>query len=182
LKFLHAYAYYIEQKVRGIWRPKMADSINLDEVAGCSCLRARRAARQLTRLYDAALQPTGLTVNQLGLLAKLLGARKRGLNGLPVGSLAELVGMHFSTLNRDLKPLIKQGLFGDRSNPNDRRVREVFITEKGQARLGEAIPAWRRAQLHVREMLGHEVMLSLNALLDLVGAKITPLPGGAKNS
>ena len=181
MKFLHAYAYYIEQKSQKNLAPEDG-SFDLDEVAGCSCLRARCAARQLTRLYDAALQPTGLTVNQLGLLAKLLGARKRGLNGLPVGSLAELVGMHFSTLNRDLKPLIQHTLFGDRSNPNDRRVREVFITEKRQARLGEAIPAWRRAQLHVREMLGHEVMLSLNALLDLVGAKITPLLGGTKNS
>lgn len=152
----------------------MADSINLDEVAGCSCLRARRAARQLTRLYDAELQPTGLTVNQLGLLAKLLGARRRGLSGLSVGSLAELVGMHFSTLNRDIKPLIKRGLLDDRAHASDRRIREVFITEKGQARLSEAIPAWRRAQLHVRDVLGHEVSLSLNALLDLVNAKITP--------
>jgi DNA-binding MarR family transcriptional regulator len=157
----------------------IADSINLDEVAGCTCLRARRASRQLTRLYDSALQPTGLTVNQLGLLAKLLGAKRRGLRGVPVGSLAELVGMHFSTLNRDIKPLIKHGLLSERSNPNDRRVREVFITEKGQARLGEAMPAWRRAQLHVRDELGHEVTLSLNALLDLVNAKMTSLQGGA---
>ena len=151
-----------------------AKSINLDEVASCTCLRARRAARQLTRLYDAELQPTGLTVNQLGLLAKLLGARRRGLGGLRLGALAELVGMHFSTLNRDIKPLIKQGLLSDRANPDDRRIREVFITEIGQARLKEAIPAWRRAQLHVRDVLGHEISLSLNALLDLVNAKVTP--------
>jgi DNA-binding MarR family transcriptional regulator len=156
------------------------DSINLDEVGGCTCLRARRAARYLTRLYDAELQPTGLTVNQLGLLAKLLGAKRRGLSGLPVGSLAELVGMHFSTLNRNIKPLIRQGLLNDRSSSNDGRVREVFITEKGQARLRDAIPAWRRAQLDVHDALGHEVMLSLNALLDLVNAKIAPLPGGVR--
>jgi len=150
-----------------------ADSINLDEVAGCTCLRARRAARQLTRPYDAELQPTGLTVNQLSLLAKLPGARRRGLEGLRLGSLAELVGMHFPTLNRDVKPLISRGLLGDRANPNDRRIREVFITETGHARLGEAISAWRRAPLHVRDVLGHAVLLSLNAFLDLVNAKVT---------
>jgi DNA-binding MarR family transcriptional regulator len=80
--------------------------------------------------------------------------------------------MHFSTLNRDIKPLIKQGLLSDRANPKDRRIREVFITETGQTRLRDAIPAWRRAQLHVHDALGHEVSLSLNALLDLVNAKI----------
>jgi len=170
---LHVYAYYCLQPMQEDLQAMTAESINLDEVAGCSCLRARRAARQLTRLYDAELQPTGLTVNQLGLLAKLLGARRRGLGGLRLGSLAELVGMHFSTLNRDVKPLIKQGLLSDRANPNDRRIREVFITETGQARLRDAIPAWRRAQLHVHDVLGHEVSLSLNALLDLVSAKIT---------
>lgn len=159
-----------------------ADPINLDEVAGCTCLRARRTARQLTRLYDAELQPTGITANQIGLLAKLLGAKRRGLSGLPVGALAELVGMHFSTVNRDLKPLIRRGLLNDRASPKDGRIREVFITEKGQAKLAEAIPAWRRAQLHVRDVLGHEISLSLNALLDLVNAKVIPPQGGRDGS
>jgi DNA-binding MarR family transcriptional regulator len=158
----------------------VADAINLDEVASCTCLRARRAARQFTRLYDVLLQPAGLTANQVGLLAKLLGAKRRGQGGVPLGFLAELVGMHFSTVNRDIKPLITQGLLGDRPNPKDRRIREVFITEKGIARLGKAIPAWRHAQLRVRDALGHEVMLSLNALLDLANTKIAPERRGNK--
>ena len=158
----------------------MADIINLDEVANCTCLRARRAARQLTRLYDGMLQPAGITANQVGLLAKLLGAKRRGLGGMPLGLLAELVGMHFSTLNRDIKPLIKRGLLGDRPNAKDRRIREVFITERGIARLAQAIPVWRRAQMQVRDALGHEVMLSLNALLDLANEKIAYDGKGSK--
>jgi len=150
----------------------MADLIDLDEVAGCTCLRARRAARQLSRLYDGALEPAGLTVNQLGLLAKLLGATMRNPNGIAIGALAELVGMHPSTLNRDINPLKKRGFVGDGRDPHDRRARAVFITKKGRNKLREAIPAWRCAQARVQEQLGHEVMLSLNALLDLACAKV----------
>jgi DNA-binding MarR family transcriptional regulator len=150
----------------------MSDSIDLDEVSGCTCLRARRAARQLSRLYDSALEPAGITVNQLGLLAKLLGARRRGLSSLSIGALAERVGMHYTTLNRNLKPLKKHGLVIDALDRSDRRIRTVSITEKGRAKLAEAIPAWRRAQANVQDALGYEVMLSLNALLDLACAKV----------
>jgi len=150
----------------------MGDSINLEEVFGCTCLHARRAARQLTRLYDALLEPAGVTANQLGLLAKLFGAMMHGLNGLSIGSLANRVGMHPSTLNRDIKPLKVKGFIAETKDPTDRRVRAVYITAKGESKLRESIPLWRRAQAQVQDELGHEVVLSLNALLDLVSAKI----------
>jgi DNA-binding MarR family transcriptional regulator len=150
----------------------MADVIDLDEVSNCTCLRARRAARQLSRIYDGALASAGITVNQLGLLAKLHGATTRAPNGVSIGTLADLVGMHPSTLNRDLKPLREQGFLRDAVDPNDRRARAVFITKKGQAKLRQAIPAWRRAQAHLQEVLGQEVTLSLNGLLDLAYAKL----------
>jgi DNA-binding MarR family transcriptional regulator len=150
----------------------MADPIDLQEVSSCTCLRARRAARHLTRLYDSALESVGITANQLGLLAKLLGAAMRGQSSLSVGSLAERAGMHPSTLSRDLIPLRNQGLIADASSPGDHRVRAVLITKKGQAKLREAIPSWRRAQARVRGALGDEVMLSLNALLDLASVKL----------
>ena len=150
----------------------MGDPIKLEEVFGCTCLRARRAARQLTRLYDALLEPAGVTANQLGLLAKLFGAMMHGLNGLSIGSLANRVGMHPSTLNRDIKPLKVKGFIAETKDPTDRRVRAVYITAKGESKLRESIPLWRRAQAQVQDELGHEVVLSLNALLDLVSAKI----------
>ena len=37
----------------------------------CSCSALRQAARVLTRMYDDALAPVGLGVNQYGILAKL---------------------------------------------------------------------------------------------------------------
>jgi DNA-binding MarR family transcriptional regulator len=150
----------------------MADQIDIREVSGCTCLRARRAARRLSQLYDGALEPVGITTNQLGLLAKLLGASMHGQECLSIGALADRVGMHPSTLNRDLKPLKIRGLVADAPNPGDRRIRAVRITKRGQAKLRKAVPAWRRAQAQVEGVLGLEVVLSLNGLLDLVSAKL----------
>lgn len=150
----------------------MTDQIDIREVANCTCVRARRAARHLSRIYDAALERSGLTVNQFGLLAKLLGASMHGQESLSIGALADRVGMHPSTLSRDLKPLKVRGFVAGGSNPADRRIRAVRITKKGQDALRQAVPSWRRAQSQVQGVLSLEVTLSLNGLLDLVSAKL----------
>ena len=49
----------------------------LRKIMGCTCMRMRRATRRVTQLYDHALEPSGLTVSQFGLLAYLLGASGR---------------------------------------------------------------------------------------------------------
>jgi DNA-binding MarR family transcriptional regulator len=150
----------------------MADTIDIREVSGCTCLRARRIARQLTQAYDGALESVGLTVNQFGLLAKLYGAMQAGRPGLSIGALADRVGMHPTTLNRDLKPLRAQGLVGDLVDTSDRRVRLVIVTRKGVAKLRRAIPLWRRAQKRLEQELGAEVARALNDMLDLASTRL----------
>jgi len=149
-----------------------ATDIDIREVAGCTCLRARRATRHLTQIYDRALQPAGLTVNQFGLLAKLLGATLSGHRSLPIGALAARLGMHPTTLNRDLKPLLTQKLVAVTADPGDRRVRAVRLTGKGRAKLVKAVPFWRRAQQRVEEALGADSLRALNTLLDVASEKL----------
>jgi DNA-binding MarR family transcriptional regulator len=145
----------------------MVDEIDIREVSGCTCLRARRLARQLTAAYDRALKHVGLTVNQFGVLAKLYGATRGGQTGLSIGALADRVGMHPTTLNRDLKPLKTQGLIADAVDMSDRRIRVVMITTKGIAKLRKAVPLWRGAQKRLEGELGAEATRTLNELLDL---------------
>jgi DNA-binding MarR family transcriptional regulator len=147
----------------------MPDAIDLREISNCSCLHVRRTARRLTRIYDQALEPAGLTVNQFGLLANLYGA---GSAGLSMGALADRLGMDPTTLNRDLKPLWGDGLVRDAADPGDRRVRLVLVTAKGRARLAKAVPHWRRAQRETEARLGREPTQDLNALLELATAKL----------
>ncbi len=149
----------------------MANPIDIREVSGCTCLRARRTSRRLTQIYDQALKPAGLTVNQFGILAKLHGASLAG-RSLPIGALAERLGMDPTTLNRNLKPLAARGLVADRADRKDQRVRAIVITEKGRAKLRAAVPFWRSAQLRVQKALGAEATLALSDLLELAAGKL----------
>jgi DNA-binding MarR family transcriptional regulator len=144
---------------------------DIREVAQCSCLRLRRITRRVTQIYDRLLEPAGLTVNQFGLLARLYGARLRS-EILPMGTLAERIGMDPTTLNRSLKPLEVQGFITNTADPEDRRVRAVLITDAGVAKLREALPLWQEAQTQIDRALGLDTSVALNGLLELSYARL----------
>jgi DNA-binding MarR family transcriptional regulator len=132
----------------------------------------RRITRRVTQLYDRYLEPAGLTVNRFGLLAHLYGASLRG-ERLAISTLAERVGMDPTTLNRSLKPLESAGFVTNGSDPADQRVRAVLITAQGIAKLSEALPQWRKAQVHIDAALGIDAAVALNGLLELSYAKLS---------
>jgi DNA-binding MarR family transcriptional regulator len=150
----------------------MSDNIDTQELAGCVCQSARRMTRQLTQIYDQALAPSGLTGNQFGVLSRLYGAALGGEDGLPLGVLAQRLGKHASTLNRDLKPLEALRLVTMADDAADRRVRTVRITARGRSQLQNAIPRWRKAQAQVREKLGSRATSDLKRALDDASAAL----------
>src|SRR5271170_7724380 len=139
---------------------------NFREVMGCTCLRMRRASRRMTALYDQALAPTGITINQFGLLANLYGVGLAGSEGLSIGAIAERLGADPTTLNRTLKPLTARALVKNSSDPSDGRVRIVRITPRGKREFLKAVLFWRRAQARVERELGAKPTAALNDLLD----------------
>jgi len=145
--------------------------VDIREVAGCTCLRLRRVAREATRLYDTLIAPTGLTGAQFGLLAQLYGAQLRA-SGLSKTALAERVGVDQSTLTRNLKPLAAAGLVQSVPDPADRRVHLLTITDAGRARLTQAAPLWQQAQAVLIEQVGQEAVLALNGLLELTSKRV----------
>jgi DNA-binding MarR family transcriptional regulator len=150
----------------------MTNPIDLNEVANCTCLRARRLTRRLTQIYDAALEPVHLTANQFGVLSFLYGSTLGGRDHVSIGALAERVGKHPTTLNRDLKPLEFLGLVASIVNPADRRVRAIQITSKGRTHLRKAATFWRHAQSRVRQELGLRAMVALNDMLENAAKKL----------
>ena len=144
---------------------------DLQKIMGCTCLRMRRATRRVTQFYDHALQRTGLTVNQFGLLAYLCGASLARTNA-SIGTTAEWLAMDPTTLTRNLKPLLVKGLVKNVPDPDDGRVRIVAITEKGLRMLREAVPRWRNAQAAVEKAIGSKSIAELNTLLDLSSSKL----------
>lgn len=138
--------------------------------ASCVCTTVRRADRTLNRLYDEALQPSGLLTTQYALLSTLSRAREPMLHS----ALAEAQVMAPATLSRNLKPLQRDGLItivpGD-----DRRTRYVALTDAGREALEQARPLWRAAQDHVEATVGVErVDALLNELKSLVATLRQP--------
>ncbi len=106
----------------------------------CACLNARRQARALTRQYDAALKPAGLTISQFSVL---VGLKLAGPT--PLQALAEAQGLERTTLTRNLRPLERDGLI--RSVPgNDKRQHLFTLTQTGEHILAQAYPLWEKAQ------------------------------------
>lgn len=130
----------------------------------CVCTTIRRADRALTRIYDEALQPSGLLTTQYALLSTLARVGEPMLHS----ALAEAQLMSPATLSRNLKPLQRDGLV--RSAPGiDRRTRYVELTNAGHAALDRARPLWHAVQAAVRETAGAErIELLLSELQSLV--------------
>src|SRR5215467_6630295 len=76
-----------------------------DVVAACAACNCRLAARRLTQFLDRGLAETGLSVAQLGLMARIASVTDDTL-----GSLAQRSGLEQSTLSRNLRTLEALGL------------------------------------------------------------------------
>ena len=143
----------------------MSGVFEIGEFRGCTCLRLRRVARDVTRLYDNYLRPVGLGTNQLILLTVLHGCiRQHG--GVTAKALAEHIGADPTTLSRNLRPLVKRGLIATLADPRDGRSRLLRISAKGEAKLREAGPLWRKAQARTKAALGDARLTVLHGLLD----------------
>jgi len=116
------------------------DAVDFALCQRCACAAARRASRELTRFFDDAMREAGLRVTQFSVLATLIQT-----GPIAATRLAALLGLERTTLTRNLRPLIRDGLahFEDDS---DRRVCKAAITEKGQEAARRAFPYWKRAQ------------------------------------
>jgi DNA-binding MarR family transcriptional regulator len=104
----------------------------------CLCLHVQRAARALSRLFDEALRPVGLTSGQFSLLNALNRPAPP-----PIAPVAKLLAMDRTTLTAALKPLERDGLVAIAIDPDDRRSRLLRLTDKGREVLASAIPIWR---------------------------------------
>jgi DNA-binding MarR family transcriptional regulator len=139
----------------------MAKDVSIDELLNCVGFRLRRATRQVSQIYDQALQPLDLTGPQFSLLAHLPRGRQ-----VAVGQLADELGMEASTLTRNLRPLERRGLVVLLEAPYDRRVKLVLSTRPGQELLAKAVPAWRSARSQLAKKVGPAALQQLEQALD----------------
>ncbi len=141
----------------------MKDGTEKAGSSGCTCLRLRKASRRVSQIYDRSLEPLGLTVTQFSLLGYVAG-----FDGIGIGALAAKLVMDPTTLTRNVRPLVRQGLVELVADPDDQRSRCLHLTAAGRKAYQQAKPAWARAQREIDKALEDAGAPTLNKVLDRV--------------
>ena len=138
-----------------------ANISDIAETTAATCLatRVRQLSRIITRLYDDAMRPLGITASQYTLLAQL--ASRDGITAVEIGHELDI---EKSTLSRNLKRLLALGMIV-MDPPAGRRGRGLHLTPKGQAVLKEAYPVWQATQSRSIAAMGVDTRAKLDDLL-----------------
>ena len=131
-------------------------------LATCVCLNMRKATRAVTQIFDQFVRPCGVRTTQLPVLVTLTVA-----GVATITDLADHLVMDRTSLARLLKPLETDGLIAIAPG-EDRRTREVSLTERGRETRAKAVPLWESAQRYVVAELGDKRWRNL--MVDLQAA------------
>jgi len=143
---------------------KPAETASITDIAAmtagaCVATRVRQLSRIITRVYDDAMRPLGITASQYTLLAQL--AARDSITAVEIGHELDI---EKSTLSRNLKRLLALGhIIMD--PPAGRRGRGLHLTAKGQSILKDAFPIWQDAQKRTIAAVGAESRNVLDTLL-----------------
>src|SRR5690606_3555189 len=127
--------------------------------AACISARVRQLSRIITRIYDDAMRPLGITVSQFTLLTQL--AQQDGITAVEIGHSLDI---EKSTLSRNLKRLLKDGHI-TMDPPAGRRGRGLHLTPKGAQAVEQGYPVWLEAQTRTIAAMGPESRSTLDAFL-----------------
>lgn len=124
--------------------------VDLSATKECHCLAARKRARELTRRYEEKLRPHGLRATQFSVLATLAQT-----GPMPLGDLADILGLERTTLTRSANRLEDDGWVTE-ADSEDARVRRLKLTPAGREKVEDAYPAWKDAQDEVDRQAEHQ--------------------------
>lgn len=139
---------------------KQAQEIARQMSQECVARRLRQVNRTITRLYDEALRPYGLTVNQLNILAVIISTTQ-----IRPGQLGQTLGMEKSTVSRTVDRMVSKGWLNIAAG-EDSRTQLLSVTRKGQQLLLAVTPTWDTLQAGVLTADGGDNILQMLALSD----------------
>ena len=137
--------------------------------AECTCFRIRSAARRVTAIYSQHLSTTGLKISQFSRLGFIAAE-----GPVSIGQLSERLATDRTTLTRNLKPLLADGLV-ERAASGDKRRHELVATAAGRALFRKALPLWAEAEQEVRASMGSKLTSELHCALDRSMEKLAAL-------
>ena len=121
----------------------------------CIAVSLRLLTRAVTKIYNHALRPHGLTVGQMNILvaASLMGQARQQ-------DICRVLFLDKSTLSRDLTRMRERGWISE-SPGDDARSSVISVTALGGRLLEKAIPAWEHAQQEATALLGAQDVAAL---------------------
>jgi DNA-binding MarR family transcriptional regulator len=137
------------------------DRLAAEMAAQCVGLRVSRLHRMISRRFEQALRPVGLSLPQLEVLSVLTAVDAAVAPRL----LADWLAVERSTMSRNLATLERNQLVDTVERSPTGRCMSVVITELGRRTLGAAERAWRAVHDELRHALGDDVATVLDAWL-----------------
>jgi DNA-binding MarR family transcriptional regulator len=122
----------------------------------CNCFAMRKAARQISRFYDAHLEPSGVRITQFLTLTALNQLRSAAVNAL-----AERLDIERTAMGKMVEFLQRDGLVTIKPSPTDGRSRLIELTEKGSRLQKKAAPLWEEAQRQFQHLNGAKRVTAL---------------------
>ncbi len=141
----------------------------------CTCLALRQASRHVTQFYDHYMARVGLRTTQYSILSKL---KRHG--AMSINALAEAMVMDRTTLGRNILPLQRMHLIAVRRGRDDKRVKELHLTEAGIERQRAGFKTWQEAQAKFEGAFGGERTRDLGAVLRAVTESELPVSAAAE--
>lgn len=133
-----------------------------DVAQNCLFAKTRTVSRYVTNLYTKALKEIGVTPVQYSMLTAIQVLKEANINDL-----SSALKMDRTTINRNLKPLIRDGLVY-MNESSDRRERLVSITKEGEELYEKGYEDWKKVQSEFKEILGEKNWDEMNDVLDNV--------------
>jgi DNA-binding MarR family transcriptional regulator len=143
-------------------------NLDLTGTGYCASLNFRRTSRIVTRMYDTAMQESGVRSTQFAIL---VGIAK--LQPVAMGNLAKVLMLDRSTLTRSLRLLEKEGMI-EISTRAAMRQRFLKLTHSGQKALQRSLPLWRAVHARFVAAVGADYWLKLRNELESI-AKSTSM-------
>ena len=116
----------------------------------CIAVRIRLLSRMVTNIYDSALSPFGVKLNQISILVFVHLAGEVGYDAL-----CRRLKMEKSTASRNIERMKKKGWLNIVSVKEERR-KILRITPAGEVLLGKVHGVWEDAQKKALNLLGEE--------------------------
>ena len=129
---------------------------NNTETKDSICFLAIQAVRKILAYYNRALEPLGLTAQQVMAINVLMRE-----DGLSLGVFAKRAGMGKAAAVTMIRRLERMGLVTKKINPEDARLNVLTLTEEAKGLCGKIKPISEKIEKSIEEALGVDDVESL---------------------